>query len=235
MFVQCRTLYRRAPPVQNTAMDARATLLEEIDAEMRETARWTGRDRLSPRVQSALAKVNRAGVGPVHRAGDAWLNVPLPIGQGQTISQPFIVALMSELLDLQHSDKVLEIGTGSGYQAAVLAELAGEVCSIEVLPALAERAAKSLADQGYGNVKLRTGDGARGWPEEAPFDAVIVTAAAPGIPPALIEQLREGGRLIAPVGPPHDDQELVLMRKQADGKLIERRVLSVAFVPLTGG
>ena len=216
-------------------MDARAALLEEIDAEMRETARWTGRGRLSPRVRTALAKVNRAAFTPPNRLADAWLNAPLPIGQGQTISQPFIVALMSELLDLQQSDKVLEVGTGSGYQAAVLAELAGEVYSIEVLPALAERAAKTLAEQGYANMRLRTGDGARGWAEEAPFDAIIVTAAALAIPPPLIEQLGVGGRLIAPIGPPHGDQELVLLHKQADGQPTERRVLSVAFVPLTGG
>lgn len=216
-------------------MDARATLVEEIDAEMRETARWTGRDRLSARVRTALAKVNRAAFVPAQRTADAWLNVPLPIGLGQTISQPFIVALMTELLEPQHSDKVLEVGTGSGYQAAVLAELVAEVCSIEVLPELSQRAASVLAEQGYSNVRLRAGDGARGWPEEAPFDAVIVTAAAPAIPPALIEQLRAGGRLIAPVGPAHDDQELVLLCKQADGTLVERRVLSVAFVPLTGG
>jgi len=216
-------------------MDARATLVEEIDAEMRETARWTGRDRLSARVRTALAKVNRAAFVPAQRTADAWLNAPLPIGRGQTISQPFIVALMTELLDLQQPDKVLEIGTGSGYQAAVLAELVAEVCSIEILPALAQRAASALAEQGYGNVKLRIGDGSHGCPEEAPFDAIIVTAAALAIPPALIEQLRMGGRLIVPIGPPHDDQELVLLHKRADGKVTERRVLSVAFVPLTSG
>ena len=210
-------------------------LLDEIDAEMRETARWTGRDRLSERVHTALAKVRRDAFVPAQRAAEAWANVPLPIGLGQTISQPFIVALMTELLDLAPTDRVLEVGTGSGYQAAVLAELVAEVYSIEVLPALAQRAAQVLAEQGCGNVTLRTGNGARGWPEEAPFDAIIVTAAAADVPPALIEQLRPGGRLMVPVGPAQGDQELVLLSKDAEGKVARRRVLSVAFVPLTGG
>jgi len=165
----------------------------------------------------------------------AFENRPQPIGHGQTISQPFIVALMTELLDLQPDDGVLEVGTGSGYQAAVLAELAGKVCSIEVIPELARAAAAALAQQGYGNVVLRTGDGGLGWPERAPFDVIIVTAAAPNIPPALIEQLRSGGVMVIPVGPRHGDQELVLLRKNAAGEVTQRNVLPVAFVPLTGG
>jgi len=165
----------------------------------------------------------------------AYDNRPLPIGHGQTISQPFIVALMTELLDLAPGDSVLEIGTGSGYQAAVLAELAGTVCSIEVIPELASDAAKALAGEGYTNVILRTGDGGLGWPERAPFDAIIVTAAAPEIPPALVEQLRAGGRMMIPVGPRHGDQELVLLTRNAAGDVMQRSVLPVAFVPLTGG
>ena len=165
----------------------------------------------------------------------AYENRPLPIGHGQTISQPFVVALMTELLDLQPDDSVLEVGTGSGYQAAVLAELAGKVCSIEVIPELAASAAESAGGQGYGNVELRTGDGGLGWPERAPFDAIMVTAAAPDVPPALVEQLRPGGRMVIPVGPRHGDQELLLITKDAAGTVTQRTILPVAFVPLTGG
>jgi protein-L-isoaspartate(D-aspartate) O-methyltransferase len=168
-------------------------------------------------------------------AEGAYDNRPLPIGHGQTISQPFVVALMTELLDLSPQDSVLEIGTGSGYQAAVLAEVAGSVCSIEVIPELAAAAAKALTHEGYTNVMLRTGDGGSGWPERAPFDAIIVTAAAPEIPPALVAQLRIGGRMVIPVGPRHGDQELVLLTKDTAGEVTQRNVLPVAFVPLTGG
>jgi protein-L-isoaspartate(D-aspartate) O-methyltransferase len=142
---------------------------------------------------------------------------------------------MTELLDLQPDDIVLEIGTGSGYQAAVLAALANKVCSIEVIPELAARAARALAEQGCGNVELRTGDGSLGWPERAPFAAIIVTAAAPSVPSALVEQLRPGGRMVIPIGPPHGDQELVLITKDEDAAVSRRSIIPVAFVPLTGG
>ena len=217
-----------------SAMDARVALLEEIALEMRETARWTGRAELSPRVAAALAKVRREAFVAAGSGRVAYDNRPLPIGHGQTISQPFVVALMTELLDLQPDDIALEVGTGSGYQAAVLAELAGKVCSVEVIPELAASAATALAGQGYNNVELSTGDGSFGWPERAPFDAIIVTAAAPEIPPALLEQLRPGGRMVIPVGPRHGDQELLLITKDAAGTVTRRVVLSVAFVPLTG-
>ena len=216
-------------------MDERKALLAEIVAEMQATARWTGRAQLSTRVVAALAKVRRPAFMPQNSAAAAYENRPLPIGHGQTISQPFVVALMSELLDLQPDDSVLEVGTGSGYQAAVLAELAGTVCSIEVIPELARSAAIALAGEGYGSIMLRTGNGALGWPEQAPFDAIIVTAAAPDIPPALIEQLRPGGRMVIPVGQRHGDQELVLLTKDAAGEVNRRSVLPVAFVPLTDG
>ena len=224
-----------ACPGYNAAMDEHAALMAEIEAEMRETARWTGRARLSPRVAAALAKVRREAFVPPRSADAAYANRPLPIGHGQTISQPFVVALMTELLDLEPDDSVLEVGTGSGYQAAVLAELAGKVFSIEVIPELASSAAAALASEGYANVVLRTGNGGLGWPEHAPFDAIIVTAAAPDIPPALIEQLRPGGRMVIPVGPPHGDQELMLLTKDAAGEVTRRNILPVAFVPLTGG
>jgi protein-L-isoaspartate(D-aspartate) O-methyltransferase len=216
-------------------MDERAALLAEIEAEVRDTARWTGRAQLSPNVAAALAKVRRSAFVPSAATSAAYENRPLPIGHDQTISQPYIVAIMTELLDLQPDDKVLEVGTGSGYQAAVLAELAGTVCSIEVIPQLAERAAAALAAEGYTRIMLRTGDGNRGWSEEAPFDAIIVTAAAPEIPPALIEQLRPGGRMAIPLGPRYGDQELMLLTKDQAGNISRRGVLPVAFVPLTGG
>ena len=216
-------------------MDVRAALLEEIALEMRETAHWTGRAELSPRVATALGKVRReAFVAPGFERA-AYENRPLPIGHHQTISQPFVVALMTELLDLRPEHNILEVGTGSGYQTAVLAELAGKVCSIEVIPELAAAAAAALGGQGYDTIALRTGDGGLGWPERAPFDAIIVTAAAPDVPPALHEQLRPGGRMVIPVGPRHGDQQLLLITKDASGSLTRRVVLPVAFVPLTGG
>ncbi|HEY1933212.1 MAG TPA: protein-L-isoaspartate(D-aspartate) O-methyltransferase [Acetobacteraceae bacterium] len=210
-------------------------LIAEIEAEAGETASWTGRDRFHPHVLAALRKVRRAAFVPQDSTARAYVNAPLPIGRGQTISQPFIVALMTDLLDLRPEDRVLEVGTGSGYQAAVLAELAGSVFSIEVVPELADTARQALAAEGYGRVALRVGDGALGWRQQAPFDAIIVTAAARDVPPALVEQLRPGGRMVIPVGAPHGDQELRLLCKDIDGTVRARTVLAVAFVPLTGG
>ena len=216
-------------------MDARAELLEEIEAEFRATAGLTGRPAPSSCVIAALRQVRREAFVAPGSEPRAYDNRPLPIGHGQTISQPFIVALMTELLDLHPGENVLEVGTGSGYQAAVLAELGAWVCAIAVVPPLAARAAAALVAQGYGQVALRTGDGRPGWPERAPFDAIIVTAAAPKVPPALIEQLRPGGRMVMPVGEPHGDQELILITKDAAGEVTRRGILPVAFVPLTGG
>jgi protein-L-isoaspartate(D-aspartate) O-methyltransferase len=216
-------------------MHTQQELITEIEQEASETSGWTGRERFDPRVLQALRKVRRAAFVPQEAAAQAYVNAPLPIGCGQTISQPFIVALMTDLLDLQPEDHVLEVGTGSGYQAAVLAEMAGTVCSIEVIPELAARAAKVLAAEGYAGIALRTGDGALGWPEHAPFDAIIVTAAARKVPPALVDQLRPGGRMVIPVGEAWGEQQLRLLRKDAAGNVTSRSVLSVAFVPLTGG
>ncbi len=216
-------------------MDAHAALLEQIALEMRETARWTGRAELSPRVVAALAKVRREAFVASGSERAAYDNRPLPIGHDQTISQPFVVALMTELLDLRPDETVLEVGTGSGYQAAVLAELAGKVCSIEVIPELAAGAARALAGQGYDAIELRVGDGGLGWPQRVPFDAIMVTAAPPDVPPALLEQLCSGGRMVIPVGPRHGDQELLLITKDAAGTVTRRGILPVAFVPLTGG
>jgi len=164
----------------------------------------------------------------------AYANRPLPIGEDQTISQPFIVAYMTEQLHLTNRSRVLEVGTGSGYQAAVLAEIAAEVYTIEIVAPLADSARARLARLGYGRVHTRTGDGYLGWPEAAPFDAVIVTAAADSVPPPLVRQLRPGGRMVIPVGAAGAVQELMLVEKAADGRTTTRSLLPVRFVPLTG-
>ncbi|HEY6432001.1 MAG TPA: protein-L-isoaspartate(D-aspartate) O-methyltransferase [Acetobacteraceae bacterium] len=216
-------------------MDQRARMIAAIEADAGETARQTGRAALSPRVLDAMRRVPRELFVPTGAANAAYENRPLVIGHGQTISQPFIVALMTDLLEPDPDCKVLEVGTGSGYQAAILAELVEQVWSIEVLPELSQKAAASLAEAGYLNVTLRVADGAAGWPEMAPFDRIIVTAAAPRIPAALVEQLRSPGRMVIPVGEPHGDQELHLLEKAADGTVNSRIVLPVAFVPLTKG
>jgi len=216
-------------------MDARETLLETIEAEMRATARWTGRSHLAPSVRAALLAARREAFVPPASRAEAYANRPLRIGHGQTISQPFIVALMTDLLDPALDHVVLEVGTGSGYQAAVLAALVRHVHSIEVIPALSAQAATALTQEGVGNVTLRIGDGATGWPDHAPYDGIIVTAAGPTVPPALVVQLRPGGRMVIPVGEPFGEQTLMLVSKTADGGVTHRDILPVAFVPLTGG
>jgi protein-L-isoaspartate(D-aspartate) O-methyltransferase len=188
------------------------------------------RDIVDPAVLAAMAKVPRHLFVPPGLVGEAYRDYPLPIGEGQTISQPYIVALMTQLLALTGSEKVLEVGTGSGYQAAVLAEIVPHVFSIEILPALAVSAAARLASLGYRSVRVRAGDGYRGWPEEAPFDAVIVTAGATHVPQPLVDQLREGGRLVIPVGS-GGFQDLVVGTKEG-GRLAIRSVAPVRFVPL---
>jgi protein-L-isoaspartate(D-aspartate) O-methyltransferase len=187
-----------------------------------------------PRVLDAIRAVPRGAFMPEAAASAAWANRPAPIGHGQTISQPFIVALMTDLLDLAPGARVLEIGTGSGYQAAVLAALGCAVFSVEIIPALADAARRALDGAGFGSVRTRLGDGAEGWPDHAPYDAVIVTAAARSVPPALIAQLGPGGRMVLPVGEPDGEQTLVLVRKDDAGAVTETPVLAVAFVPLTG-
>lgn len=190
---------------------------------------------MSSRLLTALSKVRREAFVPASEAALAYINAPLPIGHGQTISQPFIVAIMTELLDLEPDDVVLEIGTGSGYQAAILAELARKVYGIEIVPDLAENARQALAKEGYHNVEVRCGDGNKGWPEHAPYDAIIVTAGAEGVPPALLVQLKPGGRMIIPVGEFYADQRLVLIEKDGAGKIEQQDIMGVAFVPLVAG
>jgi protein-L-isoaspartate(D-aspartate) O-methyltransferase len=212
----------------------RKALLEDIARITQETRAETGRGALSARVMEALRRVPRHKLVSSGDEGSAYRNQPLAIGLGQTISQPFIVALMTDLLDVKPGDKVLEVGTGSGYQAAVLAELGARVYTIEILEPLGREAAARLAALGYASVAARIGDGYRGWPDEAPFDSIIVTAAARDVPPALVEQLKPGGKLVIPIGESGGAQNLYLGEKQADGKLARRHVLAVRFVPLTG-
>ena len=183
------------------------------------------------RVLSALLKVERHRFVPEKYLDSAYSDQPLPIGEGQTISQPYIVALMTELLELKGNEKVLEIGTGSGYQAAILAELAKEVYSVEIVEPLASMAKKRLSELGYQNVTVKAGDGYLGWPEAAPFDGIIVTAAPDHIPKPLIEQLKEGGRMVVPVGT--HTQELIKIVKRS-GKMETTNVIPVVFVPMTG-
>jgi protein-L-isoaspartate(D-aspartate) O-methyltransferase len=189
------------------------------------------RDITDPRVLIAMGTVPRHRFVPGTMASQAYGDYPLPIGEGQTISQPYIVALMTQWAEVHPQDKVLEVGTGSGYQAAVLAELAGRVLSIELRPELARQAAARLNELGYGRVRVQSGDGYLGWPEEAPFDAILVTAAAPRVPPALAAQLKEGGRLVIPLGAAYGGQTLVRFRK-VQGNLVEEASLAVKFVPL---
>jgi protein-L-isoaspartate(D-aspartate) O-methyltransferase len=190
------------------------------------------RDITSPRVLDAMARVPRHLFVPVNERARAYADHPLPIGYGQTISQPYIVAFMTQAVDPSPTARVLEIGTGSGYQAAVLAELAGEIYSIEIVPELAERARTTLESLGYERVHVRTGDGYAGWPEHAPFDRIVVTAAPETIPPTLVDQLAVGGRMAIPVG--RDLQQLQILEKTADG-LRTLRTLPVRFVPMVRG
>lgn len=215
----------------------RDALLRQIEQEVAETAHWLGKDRLAPEVIAAIARVPRHAFVPQMEEASAYCNQPLPIGLGQTISQPYIVAVMTDQAEVGPGTRVLEVGTGSGYQAAVLAEAGAEVWSVEALPELAAEAAERLQALGYGQVRCRRGDGAAGWPEAAPFDAIVVTAAAAAIPAALVDQLKRGGRLIIPVAGPADrrhgaSQRLLRIDKDESGKLTERVILPVAFVPL---
>ncbi len=208
-------------------------MLDAIRDSVRESADYTGRATLSDRVMNAMAAVQREEfVLPQYRHL-AYRNTPLPIEAGQTISQPLIVALMTDFLDPQPDDVVFEVGTGSGYQAAVLAHLVKHVYTVEIVEELANDAADTLKRLGYDNVTVRAGDGYAGWPEHAPFDGIIVTAAAEQIPPPLLKQLKPGGKLVIPVGEHHGYQELLLVEVDDKGEVSRRSVLPVRFVPLT--
>ncbi len=206
-----------------------------IEAEARETAFWTGRDHFSPEVMAAMARVPRHEFVPPEQLSAAYINRPLPIGHGQTISQPYMVACMTDLLRVDKTSRVLEIGSGCGYQAAVMAEVAGKVFSVEVIADLAASARTRLERLGYDNVRIRHGDGYAGWPERMPYDGIIVTAAPERIPESLADQLVTGGRLVIPVGPVHQTQTLLVCIKRKDGTLDQRHALPVAFVPMVHG
>lgn len=212
----------------------RQRLVEEVAEDVARTRGYTGKSALNERVMRVLGTVGRHRFVPAELQSQAYQNRPLPIGHGQTISQPYIVALMTDLLEPEAGDVVLEIGTGSGYQAAVLSRLVSRVYSIEIIPELADTAAKRLRRLGFANVEVKNADGYYGWQEHAPFDAIIVTAASSHIPPPLVEQLKPGGVLMIPVGPAFQVQQLSMVRKGMDGEITTRQVLPVRFVPFTG-
>jgi protein-L-isoaspartate(D-aspartate) O-methyltransferase len=210
-------------------------MLDDIEREVKLTRHLIGKEALDERVLAAIRKVPRHQFLPADYRYLAYDNGPAPIGSGQTISQPYIVALMTDLLNTQSTDTVLEVGTGSGYQAAVLSKLVKQVYSLEIREELSTEASCRLKKQGCGNVMVRTGDGSFGWPEHAPYDGIIVTAAAAYIPQPLTGQLKAGARLVIPVGLPYDYQELMVVEKKADGNIEVRNILGVSFVPLVAG
>jgi protein-L-isoaspartate(D-aspartate) O-methyltransferase len=209
-------------------------MMKDIEMEVHLTRHLIGKNSLDNNVMAAMKQVPRHEFLPPDMRYCAYDNGPASIGSGQTISQPYIVALMSDLLNTKPSDVILEIGTGSGYQAAILSQLVQQVYSVEIIEDLATIARNRLNQLGYDNVEVRNGDGYFGWPEHAPYDGVIVTAAAPHIPQPLIDQLRPGARLVIPVGLPYSYQELMVVEKRANGEIETWRVLGVSFVPLTG-
>lgn len=210
------------------------SMLKDIEMETRLTQYHTGKDTLDSRVMTAMQQVPRHKFLPTELCSHAYDNSPMPIGSRQTISQPYIVALMSDLLNTKPTDRILEIGTGSGYQAAVLSCLVEQVYSVEIIENLATTARNRLTKLGYHNINLRTGDGYFGWPEQAPFDGIIVTAAALYIPQPWIAQLKTGARMVIPIGIPYGNQELMVVEKRPNGKIKTHSILGVRFVPLTG-
>lgn len=210
----------------------RRQMIKDIEDGVAFTRNLIGKQQLDDRIMTAMRQVPREEFVPSDIRHVAFRDGALPIGHGQTISQPYIVALMTDMLELSEDSIVLEIGTGTGYQAAILSCLAQQVYTIERIPALAQSAQQRLKDMGYDNVETRCGDGYQGWPEKAPFDAIVVTAAAPFIPPALLEQLKPGGRMVIPVGMPSMHQELMLISKDRLGETHTSSLLGVAFVPL---
>jgi len=214
--------------------DSREQMIRLIEADVRYTSKYLKQSSLDTRVLEAMMRVPRHEFVPPQMVDMAYLNRPLPIGHGQTISQPYIVAIMTDLLDIEPGQRILEIGTGSGYQAAILAELGTRVWSIEIIPELGEEAKTRLQRLGYDQVEVRLGDGYYGWPEHAAFDAIIVTAAASHIPPPLLQQLKPGAKMIIPVGSPFSTQQLILITRGENDEFITRQVLPVRFVPLTG-
>jgi protein-L-isoaspartate(D-aspartate) O-methyltransferase len=218
---------------QSSYEEQRAAMIEEIERDVRQARNYTGIPSLDESVIGAMATVERHEFVPIGVRDLSYVNRPLPIGEGQTISQPYIVALMTYLAAVGPESVVLEVGTGSGYQAAVLAEIVDHVYTIEIVEPLGRRAADTLERLGYDNVTVRVGDGYRGWPEVSPFDSIIVTAAPEQIPPPLVEQLKIGGKLVVPVGSQGRSQSLQVLEKGPDGEMTTRDVLPVLFVPFT--
>jgi len=212
----------------------RQQMVREIQQNVEDTSLYIGKQALNERVMSAMGTVPRHEFVPASLQSSAYENRPLPIGHGQTISQPYIVALMTDLVDPGEEDTVLEIGTGSGYQAAILSALVKKVYTIEIVEALGLSASQRLEKLGYDNVETRLGDGYYGWPGQGPFDAIVVTAASSHIPPPLVQQIKPGGIMLIPVGSQFQVQQLTLVKKDKTGGIITRQVLPVRFVPLTG-
>jgi protein-L-isoaspartate(D-aspartate) O-methyltransferase len=225
--------YAEPSGAQDRYAAQRARMVAEIAAMARETGGYTGRPTFSEAVMNAMGRVPRHRFVPSLYESLAYENRALPIGEGQTISQPFLVALMTDFLDPRPGHTVLEVGTGSGYQAAILAELVAKVYTIEIVEPLGRRAMQLLQQLGYRNLQVRIGDGYNGWPEAAPFDAIVVTAAPAEIPKPLIDQLKPGGRMVIPAGGSSDSQYLLLVEKQRDGTVTTKRTLPVRFVPFT--
>jgi protein-L-isoaspartate(D-aspartate) O-methyltransferase len=213
---------------------ARQQLVKIIAENVRATSSYLGTDEMTTGVLKAMGTVPRHEFVPEDQIPYAYENRPLPIGRGQTISQPYIVAIMTDLLKVTPSSKVLELGTGSGYQAAILSDLVDKVYSIEIIESLGVQARERLERLGYDNVLVKIGDGYYGWEEHGPYDAIVVTAAGSHIPPPLIKQLKTGGRMVIPIGSRFMTQQLLLVNKDEDGKVITRQILPVRFVPLTG-
>jgi protein-L-isoaspartate(D-aspartate) O-methyltransferase len=211
----------------------RNQMIKEIEQDMYHARSYVGKESLSNEVIAAISRVERHKFVPENLKERAYGNYPLPIGNGQTISQPFIVALMTDLLGVNEKAKVLEVGTGSGYQAAVLAELVDQVFSVEIVGDLAYQAQSLLSHLGYDNIRIRHGDGMLGWPLEAPFDGIIVTAAGLDIPETLLNQLVPGGRLVMPVGASGEVQQLKVITRNSDMSIDQKNVLPVRFVPIT--
>jgi protein-L-isoaspartate(D-aspartate) O-methyltransferase len=216
-------------------VEQREALIREIEQDVKQTSIYIGKERFDPKVMQAMATVPRHEFVPDSQRRYAYENRPLPIGYGQTISQPYIVALMTDLLEVKSGDRILEIGTGSGYQAAVLIELTQQVYTIEIVQPLGERARETFKRLGLDNIQTRVGDGYFGWEAHAPYDGIVVTAAAGHVPPPLVKQLKPGGRMVIPVGSRFFVQQLVLVLKDNKGEVTTRQILPVRFVPLTGG
>lgn len=232
-ILACGPASQKPQPDELAAREARQSMRAEIENDIRLLSRDLGKSALDPRVLEAMTAVPRHEFVPQDLKGQAYENRPLSIGRGQTISQPSMVALMTDLLEVGSEDRVLEIGTGSGYQAAILSTLVDEVYTIEIIAELGRQAAQRLERLGYANVSVRVGDGFYGWPEKAPFDGIIVTAATPEVPPPLVEQLKAGAKMVLPFGQAGQVQTLIVVDKLDDGSTRTQEILPVAFVPFT--